>query len=175
RALEVNAENARFFAGGGAGCIQSQPHLLRAVAYERGQQTGCSKFSMRGGDAANALHGWLIVEQHVSAAVPLQVEESRSKPCSFRQPASGHGARQLAGRDEIHDASAVHDDGGTLAHDRAVENVVRGDGVQYRAIHLVRVIFCKWRGRSTLKPRHWATRMARPWQLWMRHTASVSG
>ena len=156
----MNAENASFFAGGGAGCVQSQPHLLRAVAYERGQQTGCSKFSMRRCDAANALHGRLIVEQHVAAAVCLQVDESGRKPRIFRQLAKEHGPRQLARRHEIHDASTVHDHGGMLAHNGAVENVVRGDGVRPQAIHLVRVTFCKWRGRSTLMPRHWATRMA---------------
>ena len=89
----MNAENARFFAGGGVGRIQCHPHLLRAVAYERRQQTGCSKFSMRCRDAANALHGRLIVEQYVSATVRLQVDESGRKPRIFRQLANGHGAR----------------------------------------------------------------------------------
>jgi hypothetical protein len=40
--------------------------------------------------------------------------------------------------------------------------MVRRDGVEPRPLHLVRVTFCKWRGRSTLMPRHWATRMASP-------------
>jgi hypothetical protein len=98
---------------------------------------------MRSRDAANALHGRLIVEQHVCATVHLQVYESGRKPHIFPQLANGHGPRQLAGRDEIHDASAVHDDSRMLVHDGAVENVVRGDGVQPQAIHLVRVTFCK--------------------------------
>jgi hypothetical protein len=115
---------------------------------------------MRCCDAANALHGRLIVEQYVSAAVRLQVDESGRKPRIFRQLANGHGPRQVARRDEVHDARAVQDDSCMLVHHGAVENAVRGDGVRPQAIHLVRVTFCKWRGRSTLMPRHWATRMA---------------
>jgi hypothetical protein len=39
------------------------------------------------------------------------------------------GAREVRCRNEIGDASAIDDHGGALAHNRAVENMVRRDGV----------------------------------------------
>ena len=73
---------------------------------------------------------------------------------------NGDGAREVRRRHEIGDASAIDDHGGALAHNRAVENMVRRDGVEPCAGHLVRVTFCKWRGRSTLMPRLCARRIA---------------
>jgi hypothetical protein len=69
--------------------------------------------------------------------------------------------REVRRCNDISDTSAIDNHGGALSHNRAVENMVRRNGVQPRPIHLVRVIFCKWRGRSTLMPRLCATRIAK--------------
>ena len=116
---------------------------------------------MRRRDGANALRGRLVIEQHVSAPVHLQVDESGRKPCTLGQHMRGNASRQLRRRYEFEDARAVHYRG-TLAHERAVEDMVGCDRVQRRFVHRVRVIFCRCRGRSMRVPRRRARRMASP-------------
>ena len=115
---------------------------------------------MRRRDLANTLQRRLIIEQHVSAAVHLQIDKSRGEPCTLRQDPHGDRPRHLPARHDLRDASAVHDHGRTLVHGGTVEDMIGHNGVQCWLDHLVRVTFCKCRGRSTLVPRHCATRMA---------------
>ena len=83
RAFQMQAENARLAAGNGVDRLQCEPHFLRAVADERRQQARGPTFPVRSRDGADALHRRLVVEQDVAAAIHLQVDESRRKPCAL--------------------------------------------------------------------------------------------
>ena len=160
RPLEVKPEHAWLPTDREVGRVQRKFHFFRAVGYERRQQACRAGFSMRRRDGANALHGRLIVEQNIAAAVDLQIDEAGGQPCALGQGANGNGPRQVRRRHEVRDASTVHDHGGALAHVGPVEHMVRGYCVQRRFAHLVSVTFCRCRGRSTSVPRRCATRIA---------------
>ncbi len=116
---------------------------------------------MRRRDRADALQGRLIVEEYVTPAIHLQVDESRRQPSTLRQRMNGDPPRQVRRGDEVGDAHTVHDDGCVFAQGRAVEHTLRRHCVQPRAVHLVRVTFCRWRGKSTSVPRARATLIAK--------------
>src|SRR5262249_61520650 len=138
----------------------STPDFSRTVGDQGRQQTLCAEFAMGRRKAQSALRRRLIVEQHISTAVHLQIDESRRQPCTRGQVTNGNSGREFAGRYEISDARTVDDDGCVLAHGGAVENVIGDEGLQLWLFHLVSVTFCRCRGRSTSAPRDWARRIA---------------
>ena len=113
---------------------------------------------MRRHDRPRALERRLIIEQHVPAAIDLNVDEARRKP-SARRHLSQHRRRDFGARRHRDDILAIDQDGGITLHSDAVEYIVCRDSVPARR-HLVRVTFCKWRGRLTLVPRRAATSIA---------------
>ena len=149
-------------APGRRGCRRrpGQSHLFRAVGDQRRQQAGRSEFSVRRRDRAKPVDRRLIVEQHVAAAVHLQVDEAGSQPCPRRQDANRMVVRQVGRRHQLGDAGAVDDHRATLAHGAAVEHMVRRDRVRRGVAHRVRVTFCRCRGRSMSVPRCRASRIA---------------
>src|ERR1700730_7812295 len=52
-------------------------------------------------DRANTLRRRLIIEQHVSTAVHLQIDESRGEPCTFRQDLEGDRPRHVCPRHNL--------------------------------------------------------------------------
>src|SRR5262249_4872304 len=159
--LEMKAQNTWVAADGGVDRVQRAPHFLAAVADQRRQKARRSAPPMRHRDRADALHGRLIVEEYVAAAIHLQADESGRQPRTLRQRLNGNLPRQVRRGDEIGDARPVHDDGRALTQSGAVEQTLSRYGVQPRAVHLVRVTFCKWRGTSTSVPRARATLIAK--------------
>src|SRR3954470_8757426 len=105
---------------------------------------------------------WLIIEQNVSAPIHLQIDESGREPYAVRQYTHGDLPRQSRLRHDLSNVGAVYDHSCTLVHNGAVENMIGYDGMEGRLHYLVRVIFCRCRGRSTFVPRHCATRMTSP-------------
>ena len=98
---------------------------------------------MRRGDGANAVGRRLIVEQHVAAAVHLQVDEAGREPEAIRQVMRRHRRRQVGARHQRDDAGALDHDRGVALHDAAVKYVAGGDGVLFWRAHRVRVTFCR--------------------------------
>ena len=127
-------------------------HFIRAVADQRRQKRGRAEFSMRRSDRANGLRRRRVVEQHVAAAIDLDVDEARRQPA--RSPADPRMAwpqRPRNARQRL-DRVAVDHHCAVLAQRRAVEDAPGGDGVKLFA-HRVRVTFCRCGGRSTSAPR----------------------
>ena len=84
RAFQVNTEDGWALPNDGIGCLQCKSHFFVTIGYESGQQRGSPEFSVGRCYRANPIQGRLIVEEHIPAAVHLQINESRSKPCTLR-------------------------------------------------------------------------------------------
>ena len=152
RTLEMNPEHAVLnakerFRGG-----ERRRHLFRGVADQRRQQRGRSEFAVRGGDRAHGFGGRRVVQQHVAAAIDLDVDEARREPGVVRQVANRNGAGDVVARDDGANPVAIDQHCRVVMHSDAVKNPARGDGSDASA-HRVRVTFCKCRGRSMSAPR----------------------
>ena len=86
RPLEMNAENARR-------CLASPPHrarcacchLLVRIGDQRRQERGRAELAVRRNDRRDRFGRRVVVEQHVAAAIDLNVDEARSEPHAVRQ------------------------------------------------------------------------------------------
>ena len=135
--------------------------FVRRIADEGGQKARRSKLAVRGRDRRDARLRRRVIEQHVAAAIDLQIDEAGREPCPVGQRADRHGRRQVRPRHDAGDMSVLDHDSGIAVHDHAVKDVVGGNRMPGRCVHRVRVIFCKCRGRSTSVPRRSARRMSR--------------
>ena len=98
---------------------------------------------MRRGDRADTVRGRLVVEQHICAAVHLQIDEPGGEPCAFRQDPDGDRPRQFRPRHDLRDARAMHDHGSTIVYEGTVEDMIGDNGVQCWLDHPVQATFCQ--------------------------------
>ena len=75
RPFEVNAENARIDGGGAMHGIERGAHLGGRIADQRRQERRRSELSVCCNDRGDALGRRLVVEQHIAAAIHLDVDE----------------------------------------------------------------------------------------------------
>ena len=115
--------------------------LLRAIGDQRREKAGGAEAAMRGGDRSDRLRGRRIVEQHVAAAIDLQVDEAGRKPGAFRQRNARHA--DVRPGNDFRDPRTVDHDGGAAMQGLAVEDAVRRDGELCGRVHRVRVTFCR--------------------------------
>jgi hypothetical protein len=85
RSLEMQAEDRGLGAHRGPDRRNGAARFLRMIRYQRRQQPGRSELAMRRRDGQNGLRGGRIVEQQVSAAVDLDIDEAGGKPDALRQ------------------------------------------------------------------------------------------
>ena len=102
--------------------------------------------------AAMACGVGVVVEQHVAAAVHLHVDEARRQPCPVGQilaPAPcRHLARAAPRRRSFRPRSSPRGRGARRRRRTRIRPLWHAG---WRG-HLVRVTFCRWRGRSTSMP-----------------------
>ena len=161
RPLQVDAKHARIAIDQHRDGRDRSARLVRRIADEGGQKARRSKLAVRGRDRRDARLRRRVIEQHVAAAIDLQVDEAGREPCPVGQRADRHGRRHVRPRHDAGDMSVLDHDSGIAMHDHAVKDVVGGNRMPGRCVHRVRVIFCKCRGRSTSVPRRSARRMSR--------------
>jgi hypothetical protein len=122
---------------------------LERVGDQRRQQSGGAKPGMRGADCCEPLDRRLLVEQHATAAVHLQVDETRDD-----HPAVGID-RFEAGRQPVRGLERLHlavrkNERGIVMPEGPVEDPGAGEGLASR--HRVSVTFFRATGASGLKP-----------------------
>ena len=140
RSFEVDTENAGLYANEAFHRMAGRRQFSRAIADESGQERRRAEFSMRDGDRTNGIRRRFIVEQHIAAAVDLDVDEARREPRIRRQVHTRDCCGKLRARKNGGDRITLHDHGAILAKRHAVEQSAGGDGVNSLA-HRVRVTF----------------------------------
>jgi hypothetical protein len=93
-----------------------------------------------GNHAGNA--GWCrrIIEEHIVAAVDLNIDETWSKPATAWQVMHWHVGPQLLTGAEPNDPGALDKSRAVEVHSIAIEDNVRSHSVLTAPIHVVRVI-----------------------------------
>jgi hypothetical protein len=141
----VNAKHRRLGPDQRFGSSDSGPHLRRTVTDESRQQRSRSELTMCGDDRANGIGRRLVVEQHITAAVDLNINEAWNQPYAFGQIMNRQRKRHVGARNNGNDPGSVNYYGRVLAQLHSIENAAGGDGV-LGSSHRVRVTFCRWRG-----------------------------
>ena len=108
---------------GFAGC----PHPFGRVAEQSRKHRGRAEAPMCGCDGSDSARARVVVEQHVSTAVHLGVDEPGHQPCTAGQPMTACGLRHVAPGHDGADTRAFDHHGIIVAKQRAVEDVVGCD------------------------------------------------
>ena len=104
--------------------VERSLHLRGRIGDQRRQQRRGAEGQMGGGDPPDGFGRRRVVEEHIAAAVDLDIDEAGREPGALRQGMDRHGRRQVAPGQEA-------DDGGPVDHDRAV--VMQARAVEYSA------------------------------------------
>src|SRR4051794_39777201 len=132
--------------------LQRHAHLLRRVADQRWEQSGCAIASVSVNNLGDRHMAWRVIEEDISAAVDLRVNEARCQPAALRQLVDRDVFRQLSARTDPGDAFALYKNRGVLVNNAPIEDGTGCDCMLKRDAHVVRVIFCRCCGLSMSTP-----------------------
>ena len=138
RSLVMKPDYARIDARRGLYGVAGRPHLFGRVAEQCRQQRGRAEPPMRRRDGGNSARARVVVEQHVSAAVHLCIDEPGNEPSAGRQTAAGYRRGQLVAAHDGADAGIFDHHRAIVAQHRAVKDVVGGDRELHFALTLNR-------------------------------------
>ena len=79
--------------------LQRDAHLLRRVADQRWEQSGSAIASVSVNNTGDRHMAWRVIEEDISAAIDLHVDEARCQPAALRQLVDRDIFRQLLGED----------------------------------------------------------------------------
>src|SRR5689334_25238494 len=104
---------------------------------------------MRGDDAVDARRAWIVVKKYIAAAIDLDVNETGSEPAPAGQLIHRYAGWEVSTWAKPSDARPFDENCPMPLHDTAVEQRIDGHGMRWSGAHVVRVIFCRFRGLST--------------------------
>ena len=124
RTLVMKPDHARIDAGHGLYGMPGDAHFCGRVAEQRRQQRGRAEPPVRRRDGGNSVRGRVVVEQHVSAAIHLSVDEAGRQPGLARQRVTADRFRHVVPAHHRADPPVFDHHGAIVAQHRAVEDVV---------------------------------------------------
>src|SRR5688572_497083 len=134
---------------GGKRCL----HRLPCIADQRREDAGRSKFPVRGGYLRQCGSRRIGIEEDISAAIDLEVDECRCQPRVIWQTVHLRVRRTRVSLSNPSNVLAVDHHSGITMNGLAVEDRTCGYRMVMAPSHVVRVILERFRGIPGSKPR----------------------
>jgi len=95
---------------------------------------------MSAGNSPHRFGGWRIIEEHTSATIHLEINETRGKDCALRQPLLWPIFGNLSPARKATDTLCLDEDGSPFMPSTAVEHSISQNGATMWAGHYIRLL-----------------------------------